>query len=308
MTRVLILGEQHKFTELELETLNKKFKTIDFIKYKKIDTQAVINEISSVISKKQKTLIVLNTKALVPDELLAYLSKLKQEGINYFSIKNFVKQYSYKCYLPSELRDISFLEDIKPYSTFHYLQKRSIDYIFSILILIITFPFFLYSIYRIKKESPGPIFFKQTRVGLNGKLFTCIKFRSMYINSKHNPYTQENDNRIFPWGKTMRKARIDEIPQILNVLKGEMHLIGPRAEWDILVSQYEEDIPYYQERHTIRPGITGWAQVMYPYGSNANDAKQKLMYDLYYIKNWNIWLEIKTAWKTLIVILQKQGI
>ena len=106
----------------------------------------------------------------------------------------------------------------------------------------------------------------------------------------------------------MRKTRIDELPQLLNVLKSEMHFIGPRAEWNILVESYEKEIPYYNERHIIRPGITGWAQVNYPYGSNIEDTKQKLMYDLYYIKHWSIWLELKVVWKTILVVLGKKGI
>lgn len=119
----------------------------------------------------------------------------------------------------------------------------------------------------------------------------------MHENSKHNPYTKENDERVFAFGSFMRKTRIDEIPQCINILRGEMHLIGPRAEWDILVRNYEKEIPYYNERHLVRPGITGWAQVNYPYGENAEDTKQKLMYDLYYIKHWSVWLEIKTTLK-----------
>ncbi|CAA6812556.1 MAG: UDP-glucose lipid carrier transferase [uncultured Sulfurovum sp.] len=305
---MLILGEQHQFTEQELKTLHKKFKTIDFIKYKNMNIQEVINQISSITSNKHKIVLVLNTKAIVPDELLKYLTKLEKKGINYIGIQRFMEKYLYKCYIPSKLRDISFLENIQPFSRFQYIQKRTIDYGSSILLLLLTFPIMLYAVYRIKKESPGPIFFKQSRIGKQGEPFTCIKFRSMYANSEHNPYTQKNDKRIFPWGATMRKLRIDELPQIFNVLKGEMHFIGPRAEWDILVDNYEQKIPYYHERHIIRPGITGWAQVNYPYGENAFDAKQKLMYDLYYIKHWSLGIELKTIWKTFMVVLGKKGI
>lgn len=305
---MLILGEQHQFTELELKTLYKKFETIDFISYKDTNTQESINQISLIIAKKEKTIIVLNTKAVVPNELLKYLTKLEKKGIRYISIKTFMEKYLYKSYIPSALTDISFLEQIQPFSRFQYIQKRTIDYGASLLLLLVTSPVMLYSIYRIKKESPGPIFFRQSRVGVHGKPFTCIKFRSMYVDSEHNPYTQKNDSRIFPWGETMRKCRIDELPQAFNVLKGEMHFIGPRAEWDILVENYETEIPYYHERHIIRPGITGWAQVNYPYGENAFDAKQKLMYDLYYIKHWSLWLELKTIWKTIMVVLGRKGI
>jgi len=112
---------------------------------------------------------------------------------------------------------------------------------------------------------------------------------------------------FFPWGKIMRKTRIDELPQIWNVLKGDMSMIGPRAEWNILVEKYEKKISYYNGRHLVKPGITGWAQVNYPYGINGFDAKQKLMYDFYYIKNWSLGLEIKIIWKTIFVMMFRRG-
>jgi len=194
------------------------------------------------------------------------------------------------------------------YSHFMYLEKRIIDFMIGSLLLILSLPIMAYTIYRIKKESPGPIFFTQQRIGLKGKKFTCYKFRSMHTNTHFNPYTEEKDPRIFKYGNTMRKMRIDELPQILNILKGDMHLIGPRAEWDILVNTYEKMIPNYQERHLVRPGITGLAQVSYPYGRNTYDAEQKLKYDLMYIKNWSLRLEIKVAVKTVMVVLGKKGL
>jgi lipopolysaccharide/colanic/teichoic acid biosynthesis glycosyltransferase len=194
------------------------------------------------------------------------------------------------------------------YSTFSYFIKRVIDLSMASLLLVLTSPISIYAIYRIRKESSGPIFFKQSRVGLQGKTFTCYKFRSMYNNIEFNPYTQEKDPRIFPFGQIMRKYRIDELPQLLNVFKGEMHLIGPRAEWDILVKEYETKIPNYQKRELVRPGITGLAQVYYPYGRNVHDAQQKLNYDLHYIKHWSLWMEIKIMFKTIIVILGKKGV
>ena len=165
----------------------------------------------------------------------------------------------------------------------------------------------LYAVYKIKKESPGPILYTQIRIGERNRPFTCYKFRSMHQDSHFDPYTRKNDNRIFPFGHFMRKSRIDELPQLVNVLKGDMHLIGPRAEWNILVEQYEQELPYYNERHLVKPGITGWAQVNYPYGANIEDTRQKLMYDLYYIKYWNLFLEVKIALKTVLVMLLKRG-
>ena len=121
-------------------------------------------------------------------------------------------------------------------------------------------------------------------------------------------WASKNDSRITGWGKIMRATRIDELPQLWNVLKGEMSFVGPRPEREYFIQQLEKEIPYYNERHLVRPGITGWAQVMYPYGANTEDAKQKLMYDLYYIKHWSIVLEIKVVWKTILVVLGKKGV
>ena len=193
------------------------------------------------------------------------------------------------------------------YTKFQYFQKRMVDLIVGGSLFLVSLPLALYTVHRIRKESPGSIFFKQSRIGLDGKAFTCYKFRSMHEDGQFNPYTQENDSRIFAYGNTMRKMRIDELPQLLNVLKGEMHLIGPRAEWDILVKDYEKIIPNYHDRHLVAPGITGLAQVCYPYGRNVEDAKEKLKFDMEYINNWSLWQEIKVVYKTIEVVLGKRG-
>lgn len=199
-------------------------------------------------------------------------------------------------------------ESVRGYTKFNFIQKRVIDFSISVLLILLISPIILYVVFRIKKESKGSIFFKQTRVGLDGKNFECYKFRSMHTNMKFNPYTEDDDCRIFPFGKTMRKMRIDELPQLWNVIKGDMHLIGPRAEWDILVDKYKNIIPKYNQRHFVRPGITGLAQVSYPYGQNVYDAKQKLEYDLDYIKEWSFLLELKVIWKTVLVVFAKEGV
>ena len=199
---------------------------------------------------------------------------------------------------------------VKEYSKFKYFQKRVIDFFVSTLLIVASLPIVAVILVRIKKESPGPIFFKQTRVGLHGKPFTCYKFRSMHIHdtTKEGLYTQDQDLRIFPFGQFMRKTRIDELPQILNVIKGEMHIVGPRAEWDILSNQYKETIKDYQKRYLVRPGITGLAQVSYPYGRNTYDAEQKLNYDLKYIRDWSLQSEMKVVAQTIVVVLRKKGV
>jgi lipopolysaccharide/colanic/teichoic acid biosynthesis glycosyltransferase len=311
---VLILGRKYKFTPLELEELNKKSDNINIVKYRNRDENEVLEELKEYTKQNDFDLLVLNTKAKVENNIIKYLTKLQFEKRNkkvrIITIEHFLEEFLFKCYIPDEYNDLSFLENIKPYSKWQYIQKRAIDFFGIFWLFFFSWPVMLYSAYRIKKESPdGPIFFKQKRVGLNSKEFVCVKFRSMHTNTDYfNHYTQENDPRIFPWGKIMRKYRFDELPQMINILKGEMHLIGPRAEWIELVEKYEKSIPYYNERHLVAPGITGWAQVNYPYGQNLEDTKQKLMYDLYYIKHWSIILEMKVVWKTIKVVLNKKGL
>jgi lipopolysaccharide/colanic/teichoic acid biosynthesis glycosyltransferase len=225
----------------------------------------------------------------------------------YNKAKIFSSQVNTKVILNKKIKTIEPKKHYQTYTKAQYIQKRVIDLVLSAILLLSTFPVILYTLYRIKKESPGPIFFKQTRIGLNGKPFTCYKFRSMHVDSKFNPYTQTDDCRIFPFGNIMRKMRIDELPQLLNILKGEMHLIGPRAEWDILVKKYEAIIPNYHDRHLVAPGITGLAQVYYPYGCNSRDAKNKLKYDRLYIESWSLRLELKVILKTIEVVLGKKG-
>ena len=308
---MIVLGEKYQFTELELERLSKRFPHIETIIYREQDPESVKENIDKHLGRSHVRLIVLNTAAKIPDSLISYLTELEIKGsARFITIENFLETYLHKCFIPHDHTDISFLEKIQPYSPLQYLLKRVIDYTLAIPLGILTLPIMAYSAYRIKKESSdGPILFKQKRVGKNGVEFECVKFRSMIPDAeKGKPqFASKDDPRVFQWGATMRKIRIDELPQIVNVLKGEMHMIGPRPERKYWIDQFEQQIPYYNERHLIAPGITGWAQVMYPYGTNAEDAKQKLMYDLYYIKNWSLSLEVKTAIKTALIMFGKKG-
>ena len=158
--------------------------------------------------------------------------------------------------------------------------------------------------------SPGPILYRQERVGFGGKIFMCLKFRSMRNDAEKDGvarWATKNDSRVTPVGAFMRKTRIDELPQLFSVLKGEMSLIGPRAEWGRLVEQYENQIPCYHFRHLVKPGITGWAQVNYPYGANIEDTLRKLEYDLYYIRYYSLVLDASIVLKTVQVMLFGKG-
>ena len=295
---MLIIGDKYEFIEID------KLKKYNI---KQIDENS---DIEKELKNEKYKIIVLNTDKHISKQLIQKLTKLELEGVEFLTIEHFFEKYLHKIYIPKDGGDLSFLDEIKPFNKWQYFLKRVIDFSIALPLAILTTPVMLYSVYRIKKESPdGGIFFTQNRIGKNGKPFKCIKFRTMRTDIEYfNPYTQENDPRIFPWSATMRKTRIDELPQLINVLKGDMHIIGPRAEWDELVKKYEKEWPFYHSRHIIAPGITGWAQVNYPYGQNIEDTYQKLMYDLYYIKNWSLWLEMKTIFKTILVMVGGKGL
>lgn len=186
--------------------------------------------------------------------------------------------------------------------------KRGFDLIVSGLLLIGLLPLMMLLVLLIRLDSPGPAIFKQRRIGHRQNSFTLYKFRSMRIDSDEgDKYTREGDRRITRLGAFLRKTRLDELPQLWNVFKGEMSLIGPRAEWDELVSDYEKSIPFYHFRHLVKPGITGWAQVNYNYGENLDDTRMKLGYDLYYVRHYSLLLDLTICLKTLYIILWGRG-
>lgn len=189
-------------------------------------------------------------------------------------------------------------------------MKRLFDIVLSIVGLLIASPLMIVLAVCIKLDSRGPVFFKQTRVGLNEKNFTLYKFRSMRTDAEENTgavWAKTDDPRTTRLGKFLRKERFDEIPQLYNVLKGEMSFIGPRPERPEFVKELEEIIPFYSERHFVKPGLTGWAQVRYRYGDSVDSAIEKLKYDLFYIKNLSLFLDLQIFFETIRVVLFGQG-
>lgn len=195
-------------------------------------------------------------------------------------------------------------------SFFRTFCKRIFDLVASIILAVVTLPITLFTALWIFLEDRGPIFYKQERVGKDGKTYNVLKFRSMRINAESGgapQWASKNDPRVTRIGSIIRKLRIDEIPQIFNVLKGEMSFVGPRPERPFFVDQLCEQIPYYDVRHSVKPGITGMAQVRYAYGSSVEDAVQKLQYDLYYVKNNSLFLDIIILIDTIQVVLLGKG-
>ena len=188
--------------------------------------------------------------------------------------------------------------------------RSAISRVISLACLALLFPLILLIAIAIKASSPGPVFYRQKRVGRNGVVFTCYKFRTMRTDAEAGTgptWAGDDDPRITPLGRILRKIRLDEIPQLWNVVKSEMALVGPRPERPEFVKWLSKTIPYYALRHAIRPGITGWAQVNYQYGSSVEDAKEKLKYDLFYIKNMSFGLDLTTLLYTTKVVLLGRG-
>jgi len=191
-------------------------------------------------------------------------------------------------------------------------SERVFDIVASLSLLAIASPIMLLAALAIKLEDgfSAPLFYRQARVGLGGRIFQVIKFRSMRVDAERDGKAQwatTNDTRVTFVGKFLRKLRIDELPQLLNVLRGEMSFVGPRPERPEFVDQLAETIPYYQERHSVKPGITGWAQLCYPYGASEQDAVEKLQYDLFYVKNHDLMFDILILLQTVEVILLGKG-
>jgi sugar transferase (PEP-CTERM system associated) len=191
------------------------------------------------------------------------------------------------------------------------LEKRFFDVFASLLLLNVAWPFMLLAALAILLENgfKGPILYRQLRVGEKNKNFELLKFRSMKVDAEKNgaQWAQKNDNRITLVGRFIRKSRIDELPQIFNVLRGDMSFVGPRPERPEFVQGFNERIPFYRERHRVKPGITGWAQLCYPYGADEYDTIQKLQYDLYYVKNYSLFLDFSIMLNTVEVILWGKG-
>lgn len=188
--------------------------------------------------------------------------------------------------------------------------RRVISLSFAALLLLLLFPLMLIIALLVKVDSPGPVFYSQKRVGMKGKLFDIIKFRSMRADAESNGSPQwavRNDPRVTRVGKFLRVSRLDELPQLINVLRGDLDIVGPRPERPEFVEELNGVIPYYTLRHTVKPGLTGWAQVMFTYSGTIEESRKKLQYDLFYIKNMSVKLDFLILFKTMKIVLLGRG-
>jgi lipopolysaccharide/colanic/teichoic acid biosynthesis glycosyltransferase len=190
------------------------------------------------------------------------------------------------------------------------LMKRLVDMVMALTIFLLTWPVMILTALAVKLDSAGPALFRQERIGQDGRPFTLMKFRSMRADAEKATgavWASEDDPRITRVGRFIRKTRLDELPQLFNVMRGQMSLVGPRPERDPFVRELAERIPYYHQRHTVKPGLTGWAQINYPYGNTMEDALHKLQYDLFYIKNHSVLFDLSILFSTIRTVLLRKG-
>ena len=315
---VLIFGSNHIENNIQEDIINTlDYNYIGYISNNKSKATKYLignyNEMEKIIAKNNVDILVI-VKDIKSSDFKKYLKRifdLKINGLKIMTYEEFNEDIQKKIDI-NQINEEWLLES----NGFDILNnemqkniKRGMDLILALILMVILSPLALITAIIIKFESKGPVIFKQTRIGENMKPFRVYKFRSMRLHDpdKYSKYTLNNDTRVTKFGKFMRKTRIDELPQLWNILKGTMSFIGPRPEWDILAKDYAKQINYYNLRHLIKPGITGWAQVMFPYGESLDDAKKKLEYDLYYLKHQDLILDVLIVAKTAKAVLFGKG-
>lgn len=254
--------------------------------------------------------ILIDSNGAHTDEVMKVISSFAATNYEiYVSPKLYPVIYNYS--LVEKVENSPFLKIIfHPLSAWDRFLKRMIDIFISVVSLVLLFPILALLALFIKIDTPGPVFHKQDRVGLRGKKFTLVKFRSMVCDAEKltGPvWAEKNDRRTTRIGRIMRPYRLDELPQIINVLKGEMSFVGPRPERPAFVERFRKTIPLYGLRLTVNPGITGWAQVKHAYDQSFDDVRKKLSFDLEYINNMSIHLDLKIFLKTVLTVMKREG-
>lgn len=322
--KVLILGDEEPKEKIEkILKDEEKYKYIGFIAENNLNSLGTIENAKEIIEKYGVEEIIYTSRKQAK-KYSEQIVELKLSGTEVTDYLSFLEQIEGK--IDTEKIDDLWVVTSDGFKVLNNsLQKRIkrlFDIVMAILIFIPAFPFMVITYILVKldvgikyiilnpmKILKNPAFFKQKRIGFRGKEFEIIKFRSMKIHdpSKFSKYALEHDNRITKFGKFMRKMRLDELPQLINVLRGDMSFVGPRPEWNELGRDYEKKIKNYKLRYGVVPGLTGWAQVMYPYGASVDDAERKLEYDLYYIKHQDFVLDTVVFFKTIKIVLFGKG-
>lgn len=319
--RVMLLGSGSRSAKIEMlvrdEEGNRKFNLVGCLPLTTADcclnkTRILTDQgtILSVAKKYRIDEIVVGVRerrgGLPADQLL----ECKLAGIEVVDLSSFFEREMGQIQIESLNPSWMIFSDGFRRGTFKDIIKRMFDVAASSVLLALTLPVILVTALLIWLESGRPILYRQERVGENERVFNVLKFRSMRKDAERDgvpQWAKKQDDRVTRVGKVIRKLRIDELPQAFNVLKGDMSFVGPRPERPLFVKELAKQIPYYPSRHTVKPGITGWAQIRYPYGATVEDAVQKLQYDLYYVKNYTLFLDLIILFQTAQVILFGKG-
>ena len=317
--RVLVLGAGHRAVRLRelAERPQSGFVIVGYVAMSTADpaiheavARTSINDLNSFVQDLGPSEVVLALEERRNALPLKDLLRIKTAGVHVNDFSSFIERETGRVDLdtlnPSWL---IFSDGFSSSRMVSSIAKRAFDIAASGLLLLLTFPIIGLFAVLVKVDSRGPAFFRQTRVGLYGQPFELIKLRSMGTDAEKDGavWAQTNDPRVTRVGRLIRKVRIDELPQAWSVLKGHMSFVGPRPERPQFVTDLEGQLPYYAERHMVKPGITGWAQINYPYGASIEDARHKLEYDLYYAKNYTPFLDLLILLQTLRVILWNEG-
>ena len=321
--RVLILGSGEQAIELARATLERRhagFHIVGFVDNKpELVGKSLINpsvigltaDLSGLVKQYQVDRIVVavaDRRGVFPTEELLNLSLsgriAVEESARYY--ERLTGKIDCEMLRPSWL----IFSRGNRFSDFDYHLRRVVNTGFAAIGLVLSLPLMLLTAIAVKLESRGPVFYIQERVGKKGRRFKIIKFRSMRVGAEATSgpvWAEEDDPRITRVGRIIRKLRFDELPQFINVLRGEMNFVGPRPERPMFVDQLNAIVPYYSQRHVVKPGLTGWAQIKYPYGASVEDAIEKLRYDLYYIKNQSLLLDATIMFETVKIVLFGRG-
>ena len=297
-------GYKIKAVILDKDKMSQEIKKI--LENKKIKIYQDPKNIKKIIQENYINTIIVNDNLY--QNISPELYELIYIDVDIYDFSTFWEEFNQSIPI-SSTNKIWFLNNLKNSKKNTYESiKRIIDIIFSLLfgiISLIFYPFIFLGIITTR----GSIFYRQKRVKRNNKIFKIIKFRTMFLDSEQNgaQWAKKNDSRVTKFGKFLRETRLDELPQLWNILKGEMSFIGPRPERPEFIKRLSEQIPHYNLRHLIKPGLTGWAQVKYSYGSSVNDSQEKLCYDLYYLKNRTPLLDINIILKTIATVLSRKG-
>ncbi|MBZ9572230.1 exopolysaccharide biosynthesis polyprenyl glycosylphosphotransferase [Patescibacteria group bacterium] len=265
-----------------------------------------ISQLKKIIEKERVETVVFTPSFYKNEKLVKEIFSNIPLKLNFINFADFYENLSKKVLIETA-DELWFLENVSQVERkIDEILKRSLDIVFSFLGILITIVFLPFIALAIKLDSPGPIFFLQKRVGKDRKIFTLYKFRTMKVslNQDKELWRERDPNQIIRVGKILRKFYLDELPQFLNILKGDISFVGPRPEWIRLAKIFEREIPFYSLRYIIRPGFTGWAQLNFPPSTSVEEAKEKFQYDLYYIKNRSFFLDLEIILKTIKLIFK----